>query len=105
MACLDHPQEQARCFVSGTGLTHQASAANRNAMHESDTPVEMTDSMQVFQWGIEGGKPAPGTVDQCQPGRPLADTLGFLAVGCQACREQSDFHQWIILPGNFFLPG
>ncbi len=31
-------------------------------MHESDTPVEMTDSMQVFQWGIEGGKPAPGNI-------------------------------------------
>lgn len=62
LPCFDHPQEQARCFVSGTGLTHQASAANRNAMHESDTPVEMTDSMQVFQWGIEGGNPAPGNI-------------------------------------------
>ena len=29
----DHPQEPARCMVSGAGLTHMASARNRQAMH------------------------------------------------------------------------
>src|SRR5438067_586021 len=30
---MDHPDEPARCLVTGTGLTHKASAENRNAMH------------------------------------------------------------------------
>src|SRR3954466_10837791 len=30
---IDHPQEPGRCLVTGTGLTHKASAENRNAMH------------------------------------------------------------------------
>ena len=33
----DHPDEPARCLVSGTGLTHRKSADNRNAMHQSGT--------------------------------------------------------------------
>ena len=56
---LDHPNEPARCMVSGTGLTHLASAANRQAMHAAavDAP---TDSMRMYQWGVEGGKPPAG---------------------------------------------
>jgi hypothetical protein len=57
---IDHPDEPARCMVSGTGLTHKGSAANRQAMHAADTA--MTDSMRMFQWGLEGGRPAPGEV-------------------------------------------
>jgi hypothetical protein len=57
----DHPLEPARCLVSGTGLTHMASASRRNAMHAAD-PKNETDSMRMFRWGIEGGKPAPGTI-------------------------------------------
>src|SRR5690242_3479534 len=30
---FDHPTEPARCLVTGTGLTHKASAENRQAMH------------------------------------------------------------------------
>src|SRR4051812_48221402 len=30
---FDHPHEPARCLVTGTGLTHKASAENRQAMH------------------------------------------------------------------------
>ena len=30
---IDHPDEAARCLVSGTGLTHLGSAQNRQAMH------------------------------------------------------------------------
>jgi hypothetical protein len=56
---LDHPAESANCLVSGTGLTHMGSAANRQAMHQADA-AQMTDSMRMFQWGIEGGRPQPG---------------------------------------------
>jgi hypothetical protein len=52
-----HP-EPARCLVSGTGLTHKASAENRQAMHK--TPAELTDSMRMYLSGLEGGRPAAG---------------------------------------------
>jgi hypothetical protein len=54
----DHPVEPARCLVSGTGLTHKASAKNRDAMHLAAQAV--TDSTRMYQSGVEGGKPAPG---------------------------------------------
>jgi hypothetical protein len=57
---FDHP-ETARCMVSGTGLTHKASAENRAAMHQS-AETTITDSMRIYQWGIEGGRPAPGEI-------------------------------------------
>lgn len=59
LAPIDHP-EPARCLVSGTGLTHLGSAKNRQAMHAA-TAAE-TDSMKMFRWGVEGGRPAPGQV-------------------------------------------
>jgi len=58
---LDHPDEPARCLVSGTGLTHFGSAKNRQAMHQN-RPEEETDSMRIFRWGLEQGRPAPGQV-------------------------------------------
>lgn len=54
----DFPAEPARCLVSGTGLTHQASAKNRDAMHAAAQTV--TDSTRMYLSGVEGGKPAPG---------------------------------------------
>src|ERR1700722_20526399 len=33
LPAADHPDEPARCIVSGTGLSHIRSAANRQAMH------------------------------------------------------------------------
>jgi hypothetical protein len=54
---FDHPSEPARCLVSGTGLTHLASAANRDAMHAA---TSVTDSMRMYQLGLEQGRPAPG---------------------------------------------
>ncbi|HWA86628.1 MAG TPA: AraD1 family protein [Opitutus sp.] len=54
---VDHP-EPARCLVSGTGLTHLGSAKNRNAMHAA--AENETDSMKMFRWGVERGKPAAG---------------------------------------------
>jgi hypothetical protein len=58
---IDHPAEPARCLVSGTGLTHLGSAKNRQAMH-SASEAEMNDSMKMFKWGVEGGKPPPGKI-------------------------------------------
>jgi hypothetical protein len=58
---FDHPVEPARCLVSGTGLTHLGSAKNRAAMHEAKES-ELTDSMKMFRWGVEGGRPAPGKI-------------------------------------------
>ena len=56
---IDHPEEPARCLVSGTGLTHLGSAKNRGAMHGA-SEAELTDSMKMFRWGVEGGRPAQG---------------------------------------------
>jgi hypothetical protein len=60
LPAFDHPIEPARCLVTGTGLTHQASAANRQAMHANQQ--EWTDSMRMYQWGVDGGRPAPASV-------------------------------------------
>lgn len=59
LPAIDHPSEPARCMVSGTGLSHIRSAANRQAMHAG--PEAVTDSMRMYQWGVEGGRPAAGT--------------------------------------------
>ena len=58
---IDHPTEPARCLVSGTGLTHLGSARNRQSMHAS-TEADLTDSMKMFRWGIDGGRPASGAI-------------------------------------------
>ncbi|HEX5472870.1 MAG TPA: AraD1 family protein [Lacipirellulaceae bacterium] len=73
---IDHP-EPSRCFVTGTGLTHKGSAENRQSMHvgadvkqssvtnrQSEPPVAqtLTDSMKMFQLGLEGGRPPAGSI-------------------------------------------
>jgi hypothetical protein len=79
---IDHP-EPSRCFVTGTGLTHKGSAENRQSMHEvagsrehgarskeaeillpapgSQLPA-LSDSMKMFQIGLDGGRPAAGCI-------------------------------------------
>jgi hypothetical protein len=61
LPAMDHPAEPSRCLVSGTGLTHLGSAKNRQAMH-SVSEAELNDSMKMFRWGVEAGKPAPGKI-------------------------------------------
>jgi hypothetical protein len=56
---IDHPEEPARCLVTGTGLTHIGSARNRSAMHDSTKVETLTDSMRMFQAGLDGGRPEP----------------------------------------------
>jgi hypothetical protein len=59
---IDHPEEPARCLVSGTGLTHLGSARDRDAMHEASQTATETDSLRMFREGLAGGRPAPGTI-------------------------------------------
>ena len=58
---FDNPDSASNCIVSGTGLTHHSSALNRNVMHQTETGT-LTDSMKVYQWGVEGGKPGVGKI-------------------------------------------
>ena len=55
---VDHA-DPAHCYVTGTGLTHLGSADARDKMHKkvSGDVESLTDSMKMFRWGIEGGKP------------------------------------------------
>jgi hypothetical protein len=56
---IDHP-EPARIHMTGTGLTHLGSAEGRDKMHKAAAGGTVTDSMRMFQMGVEGGKPAEG---------------------------------------------
>ena len=60
---LDHP-DTARWLITGTGLSHLGSAAARDAMHAKlkQDEGQLTDSMKMFKWGVEGGKPQAGGV-------------------------------------------
>jgi len=73
LAPIDVPDQPSRLLVSGTGLTHLGSARERQAMHLADRNNELaqaeaepkkkeilTDSMRMFQWGIEHGRPPEG---------------------------------------------
>ena len=59
---LDHP-DPAHCYLTGTGLTHLGSAQARDAMHTSvAASAPLSNSMRLFKWGLEGGKPGAGKV-------------------------------------------
>lgn len=60
LPAIDHPSEPSRCLVSGTGLTHLKSAEKRQAMHAAGAAV--TDSMRMYEWGVEGGRPDAGCI-------------------------------------------
>jgi hypothetical protein len=65
LAPIDVPNEPSRLLVAGTGLTHIGSAKERQAMHIADPSKQaenVTDSMRMFQWGIEGGRPSNGEI-------------------------------------------
>jgi len=80
LAPIRHPSDSAHCMLTGTGLTHLGSAQGRDSMHSSSSgpdavmthavaakgaraPAEpMTDSLKMFRWGVEGGRPAAGAI-------------------------------------------
>lgn len=53
-------RDSARVFLTGTGLTHLGSADARDRMHARVESAGATDSMKMFQMGLEGGKPREG---------------------------------------------
>ena len=56
---FDHWQAE-KLFITGTGLTHKASAENRQSMHGD--PAQLTDSMKMYRIGLDGGRPQPGCI-------------------------------------------
>jgi hypothetical protein len=60
---FDHPDPY-HLLVTGTGLSHLGSAAARDSMHAKiqKEESELTDSMKMFKWGVEGGKPAGAAI-------------------------------------------
>jgi hypothetical protein len=58
---VDHP-DPAHLHLSGTGLTHLGSAEGRDRMHQAGAGGTVTDSMRMFQMGVEGGKPVNGGI-------------------------------------------
>ena len=62
LPAIDHPINPSECYVSGTGLTHKSSAANRQNMHLAEKNQGLTDSMKMYLWGEKGGKPVSGKV-------------------------------------------
>lgn len=57
---VSHP-DPAHCLISGTGLTHNASAEGRNKMHQQQAETE-TDSLRMYRMGVEGGRPPVGGI-------------------------------------------
>jgi hypothetical protein len=63
LAPVDVPGNPQKVLVSGTGLTHLGSARERQAMHATPLKEEsMTDSMRMFEWGRQGGRPSAGQI-------------------------------------------
>ena len=65
LAPIDFPGAPSRVMIAGTGLTHLGSAKERQTMHLTDpakAAETVTDSMRMFQWGVEGGRPAEGEI-------------------------------------------
>ena len=60
---LDHP-DPTHCLISGTGLTHLGSASARDKMHQQNLSDDssVTDTMRIFQWGLQNGRPAQGQI-------------------------------------------
>lgn len=62
LAPIDHP-DPAHCMITGTGLSHLGSAQARDEMHAKlSSGEDLTDSMKMFQAGLEGGKPQAGEI-------------------------------------------
>ena len=65
LAPVSHPTSPANFLLTGTGLTHIGSASTRNSMHHGvldKTNPPKSDSMRLFEQGLEGGKPADGQI-------------------------------------------
>lgn len=63
LAPVDH-EDHAHMLISGTGLTHFGSAASRDQVQRKTQEEEthMSDSMRIFKWGLDGGRPKAGEI-------------------------------------------
>jgi len=70
LPAIDHPQ------ASGNGLIHIGSARGRQCMHATATE-DLTDSMKMFRWGVEGRRPLMNSVrvEKSKPGMGKAVPL------------------------------
>jgi hypothetical protein len=62
---FDQPENAHGCLITGTGLTHRASAESRANMHgaaNTSTEAVLTDSMKMYRAGLEGGRPVAGSI-------------------------------------------
>ena len=85
---LTHP-DASRCLVSGTGLTHYGSASARDAMHQKLAGADkLTDTMQMFKWGVDGGRPDGGPGAQPEW---FYKGNGHTVVGCGSALPSPDF--------------
>lgn len=62
LPAFDHPSDVNKLMLSGTGLTHKASAENRQKMHEAEAERALTDSMKMYVMGVDGGHPSKGRI-------------------------------------------
>ena len=69
MPPLDHP-DPTHCLISGTGLTHLGSASARDKMHQQNLSNDnsVTDTMRIFQWGLQRGVQQKGQIGHSQNG-------------------------------------
>jgi hypothetical protein len=77
LPAIDLPQVSACCLISGTGLTPIGGARGRQSVHATVTE-DLTDSVKMFRWGVEGGRPRmnPVRVEKCKPGIVKVVPLG-----------------------------
>lgn len=57
-------EDPTHIHLTGTGLTHLGSAEGRDKMHKAtkENPAALTDSMRMFNMGLENGKPKAGEI-------------------------------------------
>ena len=70
LPATEPPPVSACGLISGTGLTHIGSARGRQSMHA--TVTEDLDSMKMFRWGVEGGRPLMNPVRVKNPNPALS---------------------------------
>jgi hypothetical protein len=65
LPAFDRSADPHGCLVTGTGLTHRASAESRAKMHgaaNTSTEAVLTDSMKMYRAGLLGGQPKPDCI-------------------------------------------
>jgi hypothetical protein len=72
MPPIDHPEEAARCLVSGTGLTHVGSARDRHHMHPPSPPASARQAPPSPPALARQAPPSPPALARQAPPSPPA---------------------------------